>query len=91
MKRHSIDCRHPSCRHLFLDAALLMRGHDRDHLIQAWAGILQQQQQARGELNLSSPTGLQKKAERLWDDCASATLVTRSSADMQHHIMYARA
>lgn len=68
-----------------------MREHPRDHLIHAWAGILQQQEEDRGQRHPSSPEKLQDDAEGLWNGCISATLVTGSSADMQHHIMYARA
>lgn len=65
-----------------------MCGHPRDHLIQAWAGILQQQEEQIGVLHTSSPLRLQCTAEALWKVCASATLITGRTAEMQHHIMY---
>jgi hypothetical protein len=75
-----------SCRHLFLDAALLMRGHPRDHLLQAWAGILQQQEEDGGVQQPSSPERLQKAAEALWKACASATLLDAHASDRQFHV-----
>jgi hypothetical protein len=60
---------------MFLDAALLMRGQSQEHLLQAWAGILQQQE----DDGLQDPPTLvqtQHSAEMLWNACASATLVS---------------
>lgn len=63
-------------RHLFLDAALLMRGHPWEHLVEAWAGILQQQEDEYGVQNPSTAPQLRKAAEAMWSVCAGATLVS---------------
>ena len=65
----------PACRHFFLDAALLMHGHPQEHLLQAWAGILQQQQDDNGEQRPAPLAELQRRAMELWTVCASAALI----------------
>ena len=59
------------CRHLLLDAALLLRGQPREHLLQTWIGILQQDEEGVG-----TPASLRSKVEQLWSECAGATLVS---------------
>ena len=63
-------------RHFFLDATLLMRGHPQEHLLVIWAGILQQQQDQRGEQRPDSPAQLRRRALALWAACAGATLLS---------------
>jgi hypothetical protein len=63
-------------RRLFLDAALLLRCHPREHLLQAWVGILQQQEEENGVQRPSLQDKLRSDVEKLCDDCAGATLVT---------------
>jgi hypothetical protein len=65
-----------ACRRFFLDASLLMRGHPQDDLLLAWAGLLQQQQEDRGEQRPASPAQLQRMASALWTSCAGATLLS---------------
>ena len=57
-----------------------MRGHPREHLLQAWAGILQQQE-GDGLQQPQSIEDLQHEAEALWSACAGATLVSCHTSD----------
>jgi hypothetical protein len=68
-----------TCRRLFLDAALLMRGQPREHLLQAWAGVLQQQGQ-RARWQPPTLAHSRRRAEALWAACAGATLVSCGAA-----------
>ena len=53
-----------------------MRGHPHEHLVEAWAGILQQQEEDDGRQSLSPLPQLRYAAEALWNVCAGATLVS---------------
>ena len=63
-----------------------MRGQPREHLLLAWAGILQQQEEEDGEQSPSTPPQLQHAAEALWSVCAGASLVScQASTPKQLH------
>lgn len=64
---------------MFLDAALVMRGHPQEHLLEAWIGILQQEEENNGKLRRSTQAALRHKAAALWSACASAALVSCDS------------
>ena len=53
-----------------------MRGHPQEHLLQAWAGILQQQHDDKGEPRRASAAQLRRMAVALWTSCAGATLLS---------------
>jgi hypothetical protein len=72
---HLMHCCYSLCRHLFLDAVLLMRDHPREHLLLVWAGILQQQGDD-GMQHPPLPAHWQHRAEALWSACAGATLLS---------------
>ena len=52
-----------------------MRGCPQEHLLQAWAGILDQQQIANGEQNPASLAQLRSVAMELWTACTGAALI----------------
>ena len=62
-----------------------MRGRPQFHLLSAWAGVLQQQEDAIGEQHPASLVQLQRSAVALWMACAGAALVTRDSSVMSSY------
>lgn len=62
---------------MFLDAALLLRGRPRDHLLEVWVALLQQQE-ADGSAPPRQLWELQIKVQRMWETCKSAALVYES-------------
>jgi hypothetical protein len=78
---HDTQMAFVSYRHFFLDAALLLRGQPQEHLLQTWAGILQQQEVKNGIRSPSTLAGLCCKAKELWSECAGATLVSCCTPD----------
>jgi hypothetical protein len=79
------DCCCSLRRQFFLDAALLMRSTLREHLLLVWAGILQQQQDERGEQRPDSPAQLRRMAVSLWTACAGATLISCHTPSREHY------
>jgi hypothetical protein len=57
-----------------------MRCRPQEHLLQVWAGILQQQEDD-GLQDPPTSSQLWQSAEALWMACAAATLVSCSSSD----------
>lgn len=74
------------CRHFFLDAALLMRGRPREHLLQAWTGILQQQQEDGLPLHPDKQEQFRVRADALWNACESATLVSSRTIERDSYV-----
>ena len=86
------DCARPRqttgillCRHFFLDAALLLCDQPQEHLLQIWAGILQQEELEDGIDSPSTPARLRCRAEKLWSDCANAALLSCCTTDVESY------
>jgi hypothetical protein len=74
-----------ACRHFFLDAVLLMRDRPREHLLRAWAGILQQRQEDDGEQHPVLLAQLQFKVTAMWTACAGAALLSCFNPSGAHY------
>lgn len=63
---------------MFLDAALVMRRQPVEHLLEVSAALLQQQ--ANGYSEPACWSYCRKTAEKMWDVCQSASLVSSTHA-----------
>jgi hypothetical protein len=62
-----------------------MCGHPQEQLLQAWVGILQQQEEQDGVLRPSSLAKQRRKAEALWSTCAAATLISWRTSSWDYY------
>ena len=67
----------------------MMRGHPQEHLLQTWAGILQQQEDD-GLQDALTHAHLRHEAEMLWSACAGATLVSCRTLEGKDEDAYSR-